>query len=94
MRDADLWYDFAAWVREHSGRVGSLILLFGTHMHKHHRSFGVSSMLYVIFPSAQDNWLRGIATKLAILFTVSEKIKFHRSSSLPAGLKKLGSNES
>jgi hypothetical protein len=33
MRDADLWYDFAAWVREHSGRVGTLILLFGTHMH-------------------------------------------------------------
>jgi hypothetical protein len=30
MRDADLWYDFAAWVREHSGRMGSIILLFGT----------------------------------------------------------------
>jgi hypothetical protein len=33
MRDADLWYDFAAWVREHSGHVGSILLLFGTHMH-------------------------------------------------------------
>jgi ABC-type uncharacterized transport system ATPase subunit len=29
MRDADLWDDFASWVREHSGRVGSLVIIAG-----------------------------------------------------------------
>jgi hypothetical protein len=27
MRDADLWDDFASWIRKHSGNVGSLVIL-------------------------------------------------------------------
>ena len=29
MRDADLWDDFAVMIRQRSGRLGQLVLLFG-----------------------------------------------------------------